>query len=91
MDWGGGCGGEGVWGGERGSSSSASPSAFIVNNLLSVCDAAVLRLPPLSAFLVPHSDGLCKEQEVQEAEGECEKGGRPGALRRGGSDAEVFL
>uniref|UniRef100_A0A3Q3G2Z0 Oligodendrocyte transcription factor 1 n=1 Tax=Labrus bergylta TaxID=56723 RepID=A0A3Q3G2Z0_9LABR len=38
------------WGRKKGSSSSASPSAFIVNNLLSVCDGAVLPLFPLPSF-----------------------------------------
>lgn len=38
------------WGRKKGSSSFASPSAFIVNNLLSVCDGAVLPLVPLPSL-----------------------------------------
>ena len=62
------------WEKKKGSSSSASPSCFIINNLLSVCNGAVL-LFPLPSFSDP-SDGLYEK----EGESGGAKRGRPGSL-----------
>ena len=75
------------WGGEgnKGSSSSASPSAFIANNLLSVCDAAVLPLFPRPSFS-PAQMGPTRRRRGR---GSARKG-RSGALCCDRSDPEVF-
>lgn len=66
------------WGEKKGSSSSASPSAFIVNNLLSVCHGAVLPLFPLPSFS-PAQMGFTRRRR------------RRARLPVQRSDAEVFL
>lgn len=70
----------------KGSSSSASPSAFIANNLLSVCDAAVLPLFPWPSFS-PAQMGFTRRRRGR---GSARKG-RSGALSCDRSDPEVFL
>ncbi|KAI4806083.1 hypothetical protein KUCAC02_010667 [Chaenocephalus aceratus] len=73
------------WGEKKGSSSSASPSAFIVNNLLSVCNGAVLPLFPLPSFS-PAQMGFTRKRG-----GGGVKRRKTARLPVQRSDAEVFL